>query len=69
VRLISGFNRSAKVEAGRRFGVLSVGKMAHSFVQALGDQSDAFVWFARARLDGLAFVIDSFDTEAAARGS
>jgi nicotinic acid phosphoribosyltransferase len=44
VRLISGFNRSAKVEAGRRFGVLSVGKMAHSFVQALGDQSDAFVW-------------------------
>jgi nicotinate phosphoribosyltransferase len=64
---IAGYDGSANVEAERRFGVPCFGTMAHSFVQAFDDETAAFEQFARARPDGLAFVIDTYDTEAAAR--
>lgn len=64
---LSGFDRPAKVEAGRRFALPSFGTMAHSSVQSFGNRTRASVWFARARPDGLAFVIVSYDTKAAAR--
>ena len=41
--------------------------MAHSFVQAHDDEAQAFVHFAEARPDGVILLIDTYDTEAAAR--
>ncbi|WP_212523398.1 nicotinate phosphoribosyltransferase [Actibacterium sp. MT2.3-13A] len=64
---LAGYDGSANVEAERLFGVPAVGTMAHSFVQAFDDETAAFESFARARPDNLAFVIDTYDTEAAAR--
>jgi len=64
---IGGFSGSATVLAGREFGVPIYGTMAHSFVQAFDDEVAAFESFARARPDGLVLLIDTYDTEAAAR--
>ena len=41
--------------------------MAHSFIQAFDDEAAAFEHFARARPDNLTLLIDTYDTEAAAR--
>ena len=41
--------------------------MAHSFVQAFDDEAAAIESFARVRPDNLVLLIDTYDTEAAAR--
>ncbi|MDH3665765.1 MAG: nicotinate phosphoribosyltransferase [Paracoccaceae bacterium] len=64
---IGGFGGTATVQAGRDFGVPIYGTMAHSFVQAFDDEAAAFESFARARPEGLVLLIDTYDTEAAAR--
>jgi nicotinate phosphoribosyltransferase len=64
---IAGFGGVANVEAGMKFGIPIVGTMAHSFVQIHDDEAGAFEDFARARPDGVVFLIDTFDTEAGAR--
>ena len=63
---LAGYDGSANVEAERLFGVPAFGTMAHSFIQAFDDEAEAFERFARARPGKLAFVIDTYDTEAAA---
>jgi nicotinate phosphoribosyltransferase len=40
--------------------------MAHSFVEAFDDETAAFAAFAQSRPDNLVFLIDTYDTEAAA---
>jgi len=64
---IAGFAGTATVPAGQMFGIPLFGTMAHSFVQAFDDERTAFEAFARARPDGLVLLIDTYDTEAAAR--
>src|SRR5579864_7376970 len=64
---IAGFDGTATVLAASRFGVPLSGTMAHSFIQTFEREADAFLAFARARPDGLVFLIDTYDTEAAAR--
>ena len=64
---IAGFDGTATVEAGRRFGIPISGTVAHSFIQAHEDEADAFVNFARSRPDDLVLLLDTYDTEAAAR--
>ena len=63
---IAGFDATATILAGARFGVPLSGTMAHSFVQVFDDESAAFEAFARARPDNLVLLIDTYDTEAAA---
>lgn len=63
---LAGFDATATVEAGRRFGVPISGTMAHSFVQAHDDEVESFRSFARARPDSVTLLIDTYDTEAAA---
>jgi len=63
---LAGFGGSATVEAGRRFGVPIFGTMAHSYVQAHGDETAAFECFARAHPDNAVLLIDTYDTERAA---
>ena len=62
-----GFAGTATVLAGEEFGIPTYGTMAHSFIEAFDDEMTAFAAFARARPDNLVLLIDTYDTEAAAR--
>ncbi|MGZ5046392.1 MAG: nicotinate phosphoribosyltransferase [Usitatibacter sp.] len=62
-----GFSGTATVEAARRFGIPAQGTMAHSYVEAHDDESDAFEHFALTQPDNAVLLIDTYDTEAAAR--
>jgi nicotinate phosphoribosyltransferase len=64
---LAGFAGSSNVLAAPRFGVPVFGTMAHSFIEAHERESEAFERFARARPEGLVLLIDTYDTEAAAR--
>ena len=64
---IAGFAGTATMLAESEFGIPIFGTMAHSFVQAYDTESAAFESFARARPQNLTLLIDTYDTEAAAR--
>ena len=64
---IAGFAGTATVLAAKHFGIPIFGTMAHSFIQAHDNESAAFERFARARPEGLVLLLDTYDTEAAAR--
>ena len=64
---IAGFSATATVLAGARFGIPLSGTMAHAFIESFDDEAGAFEAFATSRPDGLVFLIDTYDTEAAAR--
>jgi nicotinate phosphoribosyltransferase len=64
---LTGFAGSATVLAGERYGIPLYGTMAHSFIEAFGDETAAFEAFARARPQNLVLLLDTYDTEAAAR--
>jgi nicotinate phosphoribosyltransferase len=64
---IAGFSGTATVQAGLQFGIPLFGTMAHSFVQAHADESLAFEHFARAQPENVVLLIDTYDTEGAAR--
>lgn len=64
---LAGFSGTATVLAGARFGVPVYGTMAHSFIQAHGDETEAFEHFALAQPDHAVLLLDTYDTEAAAR--
>ena len=64
---LAGFASTATVPAGPLFGIPIAGTMAHSFVQAHEDESAAFEHFARSHPEIVILLIDTYDTEAAAR--
>ncbi|HKM88406.1 MAG TPA: nicotinate phosphoribosyltransferase, partial [Xanthobacteraceae bacterium] len=64
---LAGFAGTATVLAGRDFGIPIYGTMAHSFIEAFDDETAAFAAFARSRPDNLVLLLDTYDTEAAAR--
>ena len=64
---IAGFSGTATVFAGMQFGIPLFGTMAHSFVQAHDIESVAFEHFAHAQPDNVVLLIDTYDTEEAAR--
>jgi len=64
---VAGFAGTATVLAERRYGIPLFGTMAHSFIQAHDDETEAFEKFARSRPHGLTFLIDTYDTEDGAR--
>jgi nicotinate phosphoribosyltransferase len=63
---LAGFAGSATVLAGLLYGVPLYGTMAHSFVQAHDDETEAFEHFASAQPDNVILLIDTYDTEAGA---
>ena len=64
---LAGFAGTATMLAEPLFGVPVYGTMAHSFIQAHEDETLAFERFARARPDQVTLLLDTYDTEAAAK--
>jgi nicotinate phosphoribosyltransferase len=64
---LAGFAGTATVLAGMQYGIPIYGTMAHSFVQAHKDEVMAFEHFAQGQPDNVLLLIDTYDTEAAAR--
>jgi nicotinate phosphoribosyltransferase len=63
---IAGLTGTSTVLAGQQFDIPLFGTMAHSFVQAHDDETQAFERFAHAQPDNVVLLIDTWDTEAAA---
>ena len=59
---LAGFAATATVLAEQRFGIPTVGTMAHSFVQAHNEEEQAFRRFARCHPDNAVLLIDTYDT-------
>lgn len=64
---LAGMSGTATVLAGPRYGIPVFGTMAHSFIQAHDSEAEAFERFARSHPDNATLLLDTYDTEAAAR--
>ena len=64
---IAGFSGTATVLAGREFGIPTFGTMAHSFIQAHANEAEAFLHFTQTWPKDVVLLIDTYDTEEAAR--
>ncbi len=64
---VAGFAGTATMLAEQRFGIPTFGTMAHSFIEAFDKEAEAFEKFALSRPQNLTLLIDTYDTEAAAR--
>lgn len=64
---LAGFDGTATMLAGMRWGIPLFGTMAHSFIQAHEDETLAFEHFARSHPQRTTLLIDTYDTEQAAR--
>lgn len=63
---IAGFDGTATSLAAPLFGIPIHGTMAHSFIQAHNDETQAFEAFAQSRPENLVLLLDTYDTERAA---
>ena len=64
---IAGFTATSNVEAARRYDLTAAGTMAHSFIEAFGDEEAAFAAFAEDFPGKTTFLVDTYDTEQGVR--
>src|SRR5690606_22234271 len=64
---LAGFAGTATVLARPLFGIPIYGTMAHSYIQAHDSELEAFERFARGHRGEVVLLIDTYDTETAAR--
>jgi nicotinate phosphoribosyltransferase len=60
--VIAGFAATSNVAAARRYGLAAAGTMAHSFIEAFGDEQAAFAAFAEDFPGMTTFLVDTYDT-------
>jgi nicotinate phosphoribosyltransferase len=63
---IAGISGTATVLASMIYGIPVYGTMAHSFVLAHDDETEAFAHFAMSQPNNVIFILDTYDTEKAA---
>ena len=63
---LAGLDGTSTTLAEFLFGIPAYGTMAHSFIQAHDDETEAFEHFARAQPGNVVLLLDTYDTEAAA---
>lgn len=59
---ITGFNGTSNVAAAMALGLVPVGTMAHAYVEAIGDEEDAFRAFAKTFPDHTVLLVDTYDS-------
>jgi nicotinate phosphoribosyltransferase len=64
---IAGFDGTATMMAGKLWDIPLYGTMAHSFIQIYEDEAQAFEDFAWSQPNRLVILLDTYDTEVAAR--
>lgn len=64
---LAGLDGTSTVLAGQRYSIPIYGTMAHSFVQAHDNETEAFINFARSQTGKVTLLIDTFDTLRAAQ--
>ena len=66
---IAGFAATSNVAAARRHGLAAAGTMAHSFIEAFGDEQQAFTAFAADFPGMTTFLVDTYDTARGVRNA
>lgn len=66
---IAGFTATSNVAAARRYGLAAAGTMAHSFIEAFGDEQAAFAAFAEDFPGITTFLVDTYDTARGVRNA
>jgi len=62
---LAGFDATATVAAGQRFGIPLSGTMAHSFIEAHDSEAAAFRRFVHSRRERTTLLVDTYDTDRA----
>jgi len=62
---LAGFDATATVLAGQRYGIPVAGTMAHSYIMAHGDEAAAFAAFAHGYPGGCTLLVDTYDVRRA----
>jgi nicotinate phosphoribosyltransferase len=67
--VIAGFDSTSNLEAGRRYGIKTVGTAAHSFTLLHDSEREAFEAQLASMGAGTALLVDTYDVEAAVRAA
>lgn len=66
---IAGFAATSNMAAARCYGLAAAGTMAHSFIEAFGDEQAAFTAFAEDFPGLTTFLVDTYDTACGVRNA